>query len=105
MDAGGVEEAIAVLSRALGLNPGETRDSIEQEFFTGSEIPSQQWTAIAAALGQGGKNDAEQARRFSLLASLPLSDRVRDLSRHFLHQDRSQAAQNAGEQVDRMPNS
>jgi ATP-dependent helicase/nuclease subunit A len=76
MDAGGVEEAIAMLTGALGLKPGETRDSIEQEFFAGSEIPSQQWTAIAAALGQGGKNDAEQARRFSLLASLPRSDRV-----------------------------
>ena len=65
-----------MLTGALGLKPGETRDSVEQEFFTGSEIPSQQWTAIAAALAQGGKNDAEQARRFGLLASLPLSDRV-----------------------------
>ena len=35
-----------------------------------------EWTAIAAALAQGGKTDAEQARRFSLLASLPRSDRV-----------------------------
>ena len=76
MDAGGVEAAIAVMAGALGLKPGETRDSIEQEFFTSSEIPPQQWTAIAAALAQGGKNDAEQARRFGLLASLPLSDRV-----------------------------
>jgi ATP-dependent helicase/nuclease subunit A len=76
MDAGGVEEAIAVLAGALGLKPGETRDSIEQEFFTSSEILPQQWTAIAAALAQGGKNDAEQTRRFSLLPSLRLSDRV-----------------------------
>ncbi len=76
MDAGGVEEAIAALAAALGLKPGETRGSIEQEFIAGSEIPPQQWTAIAAALAQGGKNDAEQARRFRLLASLPLSDQV-----------------------------
>ncbi len=76
MDAGGIVEAIAALAGALGLEPGETRDSIEQEFFAGPEIPAQQWTAIAAALAQGGKNDAEQARRFGLLASLPLSDRV-----------------------------
>ena len=35
-----------------------------------------EWTAVAAALAQGGKSDADQARRFGLLASLPLSDRV-----------------------------
>ena len=87
MDAGGVEAAIADLSRALGLEPGETRDSIEQEFFAGSAIAPHEWTAIAAALAQGGKTDAEQARRFGLLASLPRADRVADLSRHFLHQD------------------
>jgi ATP-dependent helicase/nuclease subunit A len=74
--AGGVEAAIAVLAATLGLKPGETRDSIELEFFAGSEIPPQQWTAIAVALAEGGKSDAEQARRFGLLAALPLSDRV-----------------------------
>jgi ATP-dependent helicase/nuclease subunit A len=76
IDAGGVGQAIAALAAALGLKPGESRESIEQEFFAGSEIPPQQWTAIAAGLALGGKTDAEQARRFSLLASLPLPDRV-----------------------------
>ena len=95
MDAGGVEEAIAALAAALGLKPGETRDSIEQEFFAGSEIPPQQWTAIAAALAQGGKNDAEQARRFRPAGIFAAFRPGGDLPRHFLHDDRSQAAQNA----------
>ena len=76
LDAGDVDAAIAALSRALGLDPRESRASIEEEFFAGAAIAPDEWTAVAAALAQGGKTDAEQARRFGLLASLPLSDRV-----------------------------
>ncbi|MFY9897662.1 MAG: double-strand break repair helicase AddA [Xanthobacteraceae bacterium] len=74
--AGGVEAAIAAMSRQLGLEPGETRDSIEHEFFTRSLIPSEEWPIIAAALEEGGKSDRDQARRFRQLASLSISDRV-----------------------------
>ncbi|HET8920208.1 MAG TPA: double-strand break repair helicase AddA [Xanthobacteraceae bacterium] len=76
IDTGGVEAAIAAMSRQLGLEPGETRDSIEDEFFTRSLIMSAEWPAVAAALEQGGKSDRDQARRFRQLASLPRSDRV-----------------------------
>ncbi|MGA2892680.1 MAG: double-strand break repair helicase AddA [Xanthobacteraceae bacterium] len=74
--AGGVEAAIAALSRALGVDPSETSDSIDEAFFAGSSIKPGEWTALAAALMQGNKTDADQARRFGLLASLPPSDRV-----------------------------
>jgi ATP-dependent helicase/nuclease subunit A len=73
---GGVEAAIAALSRALGLAPDETRGSIEDEFFTGSSIAPHEWAALATVLAQGGKTDVEQARRFNSLAALPRSDRV-----------------------------
>jgi ATP-dependent helicase/nuclease subunit A len=76
IDAGGVPAATAALSRSLGLNPAENRDSIEEEFFSGSSIAPEDWTGLAAALMQGGKTDAEQGRRFNLLASLPRADRV-----------------------------
>ncbi len=76
IDSGGVEAAIAAMSRQLGLEPGETRDSIEDEFFTRSLIISAEWPAVAAALEQGGKSDRDQARRFRQLASLSRSDRV-----------------------------
>src|SRR5580704_10096915 len=76
MAAGSVAAAIAELSRALGLDPDETRESIEEEFFAGIEIAPQEWTKVAAVLARGGKNDAEQARRFGSLATLPRSDRV-----------------------------
>ncbi len=76
IDSGGVEAAIAAMSRQLGLEARETRDSIEDEFFTRSLIAPLEWLAIAAALEQGGKSDRDQARRFRQLASLPRSDRV-----------------------------
>jgi len=76
MAAGSVDAAIATLSRGLGLDPRETRGSIEEEFFTGAAVAPDEWTTVATALAQGGKTDAEQARRFGLLASLPISDQV-----------------------------
>jgi ATP-dependent helicase/nuclease subunit A len=76
IDSGGVEAAIAAMSRQLGLEPGETRDSIEDGFFTGSLIKSSEWPAIAAALEQGTKSDRDQARQFRQLAPLPRPDRV-----------------------------
>jgi ATP-dependent helicase/nuclease subunit A len=74
--SGGVEAAVAAMSRQLGLEPGETRDSVEDEFFIESLIAPSEWPAIAAALEQGGKSDRDQARRFRQLASLPRSDCV-----------------------------
>ena len=76
IDSRGVKAAIAAMSRQLGLKPGETRDSIEDEFFTQSPMTSAEWPAVAAALEKGGKNDRDQARRFRQLAALPRSDRV-----------------------------
>jgi ATP-dependent helicase/nuclease subunit A len=76
MTAGDVPAAIAELSRALGLDPSESRDSIEDEFFAGSWIMPADWTSLTTALMQGGKSDAEQARRFGSLAALPRAERV-----------------------------
>jgi ATP-dependent helicase/nuclease subunit A len=73
---GGVAAAIAALSRSLGIEPSESRSSIEEEFFTASSITQEQWTEVAAILSRGGKSDGEQARRFALLGSLPRSDQV-----------------------------
>ena len=74
--SGGVAAAIAAMSRALGLDPAESRASIEEEFFAGSPIAPAEWATIAAVLVRGNKNDAEQARRFKSLAALSRSDRV-----------------------------
>ena len=75
-DSGGVDGAIAALSRQLGLEPGETREDIEDEFFSGSLIAPSEWPTIIATLERGGKNDVDQAARLRRLASLSGSDRV-----------------------------
>jgi ATP-dependent helicase/nuclease subunit A len=76
IDSGGVQEAIAAMSRQLGLEAYATRERIEDEFFRESLISASEWPAVAAALEQGGKSDRDQARRFRQLASLSVSDRV-----------------------------
>ncbi len=76
MKEGDVPAAIAALSRALGIDPSASRESIVDEFFENSSIAPSQWTAVAAVLAQGNKTDVEQARRFGLLASLPRADRI-----------------------------
>ncbi len=73
---GGVDEAIAALSAALGITPDDTIDSVEAEFFADSLIAGSEWGAIAAALAQGSKNDCDQAKRFSSLAALSGFERV-----------------------------
>ena len=76
IDAGGVEAAIAAMSRQLGLEPADSRDSIEAEFFSGSLIAPAEWPMVADALERGGKSDRDQARRFRQLTALSISDRV-----------------------------
>jgi ATP-dependent helicase/nuclease subunit A len=74
--ASSVEAAVAGLSRALGIEPSETLDSVEARFFTEALIPPLEWPAIAAILAQGSKTDGEQARRFAALATLSGANRI-----------------------------
>ncbi|HSZ66078.1 MAG TPA: double-strand break repair helicase AddA [Xanthobacteraceae bacterium] len=76
MREGDVAPAIAALSRALGIEPTTSRDSVENEFFADSAIAPAEWAAVAATLARGNKTDIEQAERFNQLAALPRADRV-----------------------------
>jgi ATP-dependent helicase/nuclease subunit A len=75
--AGGVEAAIAELSETLGVAPGETTESVEAEFFTGSLIAATEWPAVAAALAEGSKADAEHAARFHQVGQRAGADRLK----------------------------
>ncbi|MGO9697844.1 MAG: double-strand break repair helicase AddA [Xanthobacteraceae bacterium] len=75
-NAGSVEQAIAELSRTLGVELQETLESVEVEFLSASLIAPTEWPAIAAALARGSKNDCEQARRFATLAALSGANRL-----------------------------
>ena len=90
-NAGSVDAAIDGLSRALGLEPQDSLDSIEAEFVTDALIASSEWPAIAAALAEGSKRDCEQARRFEALTSLSGSSRLELYLEIFFNNDGSTA--------------
>jgi len=74
--AGGIDAAIAQLSAALGVDPSESLDALEAEYFCGAIISPDEWPAIAETLAHGGKTDCEHAERFAQLPALSGADRV-----------------------------
>lgn len=61
--AGGLKAAVGELSQLLGINPAQTGEEIEAEFFLASLISTAEWPAIAALLAQGSTNDQKQKDR------------------------------------------
>ena len=56
--AGSVDKAIGDLSKTLGVDPNDTAELIEQEFFSHSLIPAAEWPALIEILAGGSKSDA-----------------------------------------------
>jgi ATP-dependent helicase/nuclease subunit A len=59
--AGSVDAAIAELSRSIGLDPDDSADSIELEYFSKSLIAETQWPALIGILASGAKTDKGHA--------------------------------------------
>ncbi|MDP2295651.1 MAG: double-strand break repair helicase AddA [Pseudolabrys sp.] len=55
--AGGVDAAIDALSHSFGVDPQDTAESLEQEFFAQSVIPEAEWPALIEVLSIGSKTD------------------------------------------------
>jgi ATP-dependent helicase/nuclease subunit A len=55
--AGSVDAAIDALSKSFGVDPGDTAESLEQEFFSHSVIPEADWPALIEILEFGSKSD------------------------------------------------
>jgi ATP-dependent helicase/nuclease subunit A len=68
--AGSVPQAMAQLSRVLGVEPDDTAKAVEAAYFDDSLIAAPEWPAIAATLAQGSKTDKDQGARFKALAAL-----------------------------------
>ncbi len=54
---GSVDKAIAELSASFGIDPIDTLESLEQEFFSRSLIPAAEWPALIEILETGSTND------------------------------------------------
>jgi ATP-dependent helicase/nuclease subunit A len=55
--AGSIDAAMAELSRGFGLDPDDTRESVEREFFSASLVPETEWPALIEVLDSGSAND------------------------------------------------
>jgi ATP-dependent helicase/nuclease subunit A len=69
-EAGGVPQAMAQLSRTLGVGPDESTTDIDAAIFSDSLIAKSEWAAVAATMIGGSKSDKEQGARFHALATL-----------------------------------
>jgi ATP-dependent helicase/nuclease subunit A len=74
--SGGVDAAIAKLSEKLGVDPSDSLEKIEADYFAGTIVAPEEWPALAKILAQGGKSDSEQADRFARLATLSGAEQV-----------------------------
>ena len=75
-ETGTIDDALANLSLALGVDPGESRETVEAEFLAGASIAPAEWAALAGSLAQGAKTDKEQAARFGALKGLSDPERT-----------------------------
>jgi len=55
--AGGIDAAIAELSRTFGIDPTDTRESLEDEFFAASHIAEAEWPLLIEILDSGSVSD------------------------------------------------
>ena len=76
INAGSLEAAIEKLSHTLGVDPADSIDDIEAQYFAGTVIAPSEWIATAKVLAQGGKNDCDHAERFAKLATLGGAEQV-----------------------------
>jgi ATP-dependent helicase/nuclease subunit A len=74
--AGGVDEAIANLSKQLSVDPADELEQIEAGYFSGEIIAPSEWPALAELLDQGNKSDRDQAARLRSLPGLSGSELV-----------------------------
>ena len=68
--AGGVTQAMAQLSRTLGVELDETAQQVDAAIFQNSLIKNSEWSAVGAVMTGGLKTDKEQGARFHALAAL-----------------------------------
>ena len=69
-EAGGVPQAMAQLSQALGVGPDESTADIDAAIFNDSLIAKSEWATVGATMMGGLKTDKDQGARFNALATL-----------------------------------
>jgi len=81
--AGGLDAALAQMAQTLGVGPGETRASLEQEFFSHSLIPAAEWPALIEILSSGSKADNNHIDALAAAQAAVGHDRIEHYLRVF----------------------
>jgi ATP-dependent helicase/nuclease subunit A len=89
IDAGGLGEALASLSKSLGIKPTDDLAAVDAEFFSSSPMLPSQWPAIAEALAQGSKTDNDRADCFKQIQTLTGTQRLETYLDIFCTKERS----------------
>ena len=74
--AGSLEAALTQVSETLGVAPGETRETLEQEFFSHSLIPATDWPALIDVLESGSKSDTNHIAALNTAHASAGRDRI-----------------------------
>ncbi|HEY6024090.1 MAG TPA: double-strand break repair helicase AddA [Pseudolabrys sp.] len=81
--AGGLDQAIARLSRGLGLSPADTLEKVEQEFLSASLILESEWPTLIEILETGAKSDKNHVGALLAARAASGSDRIDQYLRVF----------------------
>ena len=87
--AGGIDAAIAELSRSVGLDPDDSADSVELDYFVKSLIPERQWPELIEILASGSKTDNTQADTLAAVMDAIGRERIETYLNIFCTKDRS----------------
>jgi ATP-dependent helicase/nuclease subunit A len=85
--AGSLDAAAIQLSSALGIKPGDTIESVEQEIVEGPHLPTGQWAPAADICARGSKTDKDQGMRLAEALAAAGAARVEAYFSVFLTKD------------------
>jgi len=85
--AGGLDNAIAQLSSALGIGTDETRAAIEKEIIDSPHFPVSEWSRVAALCSASSARDQDQCTRLTLAASAIGAEQIEAYRQVFLKGD------------------
>jgi ATP-dependent helicase/nuclease subunit A len=73
---GGIDGAMRELSFALGVNPEDTAESVEKEFFESSLIPIEEWPLLIEVLESGSASDKKHVKALDAARAAQGRERV-----------------------------
>jgi ATP-dependent helicase/nuclease subunit A len=82
--AGGVEAAMADLSRALGVEPDDSAERVEAEIVNGPLLPQTEWPTVATLCRASSANDQKQCERLSRATAASGTDKAEEYLSVFL---------------------